>query len=107
MPVLQGKKIKTFIIPLEIFDGPSGMVGQISIQVAFICPDWTLIFIDHNVMITFYIMALHHPISKADLEPSSRVSHSNLKFKINQCSVIDLATALELQAWPCLFKRAS
>lgn len=106
MPVLQGNKSKTFVIPPKIFNSPSGMVGQIAIQAVFICPEWILTFVDHNIMITFHIMALHHPISKADLEPSST---QNLK-KINVPSLylfIDLAAALELQAWPCLFKRAS
>ena len=46
---------------------------QISIQAAFVCPEWTLIFVDHNVMITFHIMALHSSITREDLLPSSKV----------------------------------
>ena len=36
-------------------------------------PEWTLIFVDHNVMITFHIMALHSAITREDLLPSSKV----------------------------------
>jgi hypothetical protein len=36
--------------------GPPGCSTMVSIQAAFRRPDWTLIFVDHNVMITFHIM---------------------------------------------------
>jgi hypothetical protein len=48
--------------------------GLVSIQAAFRCMDWTLIFVDHNVMITFYVMALRRPCKQEDLKPGSTVS---------------------------------
>lgn len=73
-PVQRGKKSKTFLIPEDLYDGPPNSLGQVSIQAAFISPEWTLIFVDHNVMITFHVMALHYAVTKDDLLPTSKVS---------------------------------
>ncbi|KAF8954277.1 hypothetical protein BDZ97DRAFT_2081817 [Flammula alnicola] len=70
-PVDRGAKSKTFAIPAEYQDGPPGNVHQLSMQAAFVRPDWTLVFVDHNVMITFHIMALQRTIRRSDLEPGS------------------------------------
>lgn len=70
---LRGKKSHAYGIPSHLFDGPPGMNGQISIQLAFIRPDWTLIFADHNVMISFHIMQLRRPCTPSDLRPGSKV----------------------------------
>lgn len=60
-PVNCGKKSKTYNIPPELWDGLPGVQGQIFIQAIFCCADWTLLFVDYNVMIFFYIMALQKP----------------------------------------------
>jgi len=70
----QGQKSYAYGTPSEFFDGPPGSSGQISIQLAFIRPDWTLIFTDHNVMISFHIMRLRLPCKESDFQPSSKVS---------------------------------
>lgn len=74
LPVPRGKKSKTYNIPLELWDGLPGVQGQISIQAAFRCADWTLLFVDHNVMITFHLMALQKPCTLQDLKPGTIVS---------------------------------
>lgn len=76
-PVNRGKKSKTFNIPPELWDGLPNVQGQVSIQAAFRCPDWTLVFVDHNVMLTFHVMALRRPCTPEDLIPGSIVSSSN------------------------------
>ncbi|KAK1225463.1 fatty acid synthase alpha subunit Lsd1, partial [Marasmius sp. AFHP31] len=45
----------------------------ITIQAAFIRPDWTLIFCDHNVMSTFHIMKLGHPCNQSDVSPGGTI----------------------------------
>ena len=72
-PVNRGKKSKSYNITPELWDGVPGAEGQISIQAAFRCPDWTLLFVDHNVMISFYVMTLWKPCTRQDLKPGSIV----------------------------------
>jgi hypothetical protein len=69
----RGEKSKAFSIPPKHYSGPAGSQGQVSIQAAFIRPDWTLIFVDHNVMISFHVMALRNVCTAADLKPTSKV----------------------------------
>jgi hypothetical protein len=73
-PVPRGTKSKTYNIPPALWDGLPGVQGQISIQAAFRCADWTLIFVDHNVMITFHLMVLQKPCTPQDLKPGTIVS---------------------------------
>jgi hypothetical protein len=73
-PVNKGKTSKAFAIPSKYWDGLPGTSGYMSIQAAFRCQDWTLLFIDHNVMITFHVMGLRQPCKREDLEPGSLVS---------------------------------
>lgn len=73
-PVNRGKKSKTYNITPELWDGLPSVQGQISIQAAFRCADWTLLFVDHNVMLSFYVMALLNPCTRQDLMPGSRVN---------------------------------
>ena len=70
----RGQKSHAYGIPSHLFDGPPSVKGQISIQMAFICPDWTLIFADHNVMISFHVMRLRWPCMEEDFCPGSKVS---------------------------------
>lgn len=69
----RGKKGKQFIIPKSIYDGPQNH-GIVTIQMAFICPDFTFVFADHNVMVTFHIMCLTLFCVQSDLTPSLMVS---------------------------------
>jgi len=48
--------------------------GQLSILVAFVCPDWTFILVDHNVMLMLHFMALWTPCTMEDLRPDSNTS---------------------------------
>ncbi|KAF8999474.1 hypothetical protein BDZ89DRAFT_1147681 [Hymenopellis radicata] len=48
--------------------------GMSSIQFYFRRPDWMLIVLDHNVMISFHVMHLARACTQADLEPSSAVN---------------------------------
>jgi len=47
---------------------------MVSIQMAIIRPDWTLIFCDHNVMIFFHVMRLSRSCVPSDFQPGSMVS---------------------------------
>ena len=79
------------------------MQGHISIQAAFRSEDWTLLFMDHNVMITFHIMGLRNSCKREDLEPGSQVSFFiilfifffNLKLLIAQA----MGSYLEPHSW--------
>ena len=81
-PVRRGEKSWTYNIPSQYWNqGIKTVQGQISIQAAFRCWDWTLLFVDHNVMITFHVMALKKPCKVEDLRPDSKVA-------IHQMSVV-------------------
>lgn len=68
----RGVKSSTFVVPPQYWDGCPSVISQISIQAAFVCPEWTWIFVDHNVMITFHVMALREPCKNGDLRPGSK-----------------------------------
>ncbi|KAJ7800060.1 hypothetical protein B0H14DRAFT_2901324, partial [Mycena olivaceomarginata] len=56
-PVLRGKKSFSYPIPAKYIDGPKLETDRvILIQAAFIRPNYTLVFTDHNVMIQFHLM---------------------------------------------------
>ncbi|KAJ7467278.1 hypothetical protein B0H11DRAFT_2197385 [Mycena galericulata] len=61
-----------YLIPDEFIDGP-GTGRKISIQAAFIRPEYTFIFSDHNVMITFHLMQLAPSFFPVHLAPGSAV----------------------------------
>ncbi|KAF9548078.1 hypothetical protein CPC08DRAFT_769318 [Agrocybe pediades] len=70
--VNRGAKSQAFVVPEEFSAGPKGgKAPLVSIQAAFIKPDMTLVFVDHNVMITFYIMALRRVCRKDDFTVGS------------------------------------
>jgi hypothetical protein len=74
-PVSRGVKSKTYRIPPEYYCNTNPTTAsQVSIQAALVGPRWTLIFSDHNVMITFHVMALHKPCTYMDFQPNSKVS---------------------------------
>jgi hypothetical protein len=76
--VPRGVKSSSFTIPDDHWDGCVSIPGQISIQAAYVCPEWTWIFVDHNVMLTFHVMALRRVCTKDDLRPGSDVCTSFL-----------------------------
>ena len=63
-------------IPPKYWQGLTTVQGQISIQAAFRCSGWTLLFVDHNVMMTFHVMALKRPCKPEDLKPGTEVNFS-------------------------------
>ncbi|KAJ7443076.1 hypothetical protein B0H11DRAFT_1932063 [Mycena galericulata] len=71
-PVPRGKKSMAFLIPDELIDGP-GTGRKISIQAAFIRPEYTFIFSDHNVMIQFHLMQFARSFFPVHLAPGSSV----------------------------------
>ncbi|KAJ7478782.1 hypothetical protein B0H11DRAFT_2423767 [Mycena galericulata] len=71
-PVPRGKKSMAYLIPDEFIDGP-GTGRKISIQAGFIRPEYTFIFSDHNVMITFHLMQLAPSFFPVHLAPGSAV----------------------------------
>ncbi|KAJ7697852.1 hypothetical protein B0H17DRAFT_1130132 [Mycena rosella] len=68
----EGEKSKAFVVPAEYNDGPAEHL-LLSIQAAFIRPKWTLIFVDHNVFITFHLMQASKIFVPQDLEPGSAI----------------------------------
>jgi len=75
-PVKCGEKSFAFVVPPEYCDSPKGIPVKASIQAAFMRPDWTLLFLDHNVMIQFHIMRLRGPFSPQNIKPESAVSNT-------------------------------
>ncbi|KAJ6469536.1 hypothetical protein DFH09DRAFT_1111147 [Mycena vulgaris] len=73
-PVKRGEKSRAFPIPSEYIldsDAPSKEGHIISIQAAFIRPKWTLVFVDHNVLITFHPMQASPAFLPSHIEPGS------------------------------------
>ena len=75
------------------------MQGLVSIQAAFRCTDWTLIFVDHNVMITFYVMALRTPCTLEDLEPGSTVSTASPCYVLFLIITLAMEPHMESHSW--------
>ncbi|KAJ7234501.1 hypothetical protein B0H12DRAFT_1142729 [Mycena haematopus] len=71
--VQRGEKSRAYQIPPEFCKGPPGAPSLISIQAAFIRPNWTLVFCDHNVMITFHVMRLRPNFRPEFLQPGSQL----------------------------------
>lgn len=96
----RGKKTVCWHIPAALFKGPPDATGCITIQMAFRRPDWTLIFADHNSMITFHIMHVKRHCAAVDFQPGSQVSVYlfALKFPLTFISV-DLEAHLECHSW--------
>ncbi|KAF7965872.1 hypothetical protein HWV62_41174 [Athelia sp. TMB] len=69
----RGKKTLCWPIPSRLFKGPPGATGCITIQMAFRRPDWTLVFADHNSMITFHIMHVKRCCVESDFKPCSQM----------------------------------
>ncbi|KAJ6622384.1 hypothetical protein B0H10DRAFT_2430855 [Mycena sp. CBHHK59/15] len=69
-PVARGVKSLAFPIPDEYHDC---MLSDriISIQAAFIRPEYTLIFVDHNSMIQFHVMRMSDDFGPDQLTPGS------------------------------------
>ncbi len=73
-----GNKSNCFQVPSQYCTGPLGNNGQcqsacISVQVAFVSSEWTLVFVDHNVMISFHVMALKRQVPHTEIQPGGKV----------------------------------
>ncbi|KAJ7754054.1 hypothetical protein B0H16DRAFT_1833154 [Mycena metata] len=71
-PVPRGEKSFAFVVPSEYVDGPARQL-LISIQAAFVRPEWTLVFVNHNVMIQFQLMQVSESFLPSDLTPTSKI----------------------------------
>ncbi|KAJ7444374.1 hypothetical protein B0H11DRAFT_2089641, partial [Mycena galericulata] len=74
-PIHRGEKSYAFLVPDELVDGPPVGGRKISIQAAFIRPKWTLVFVDHNVMIQFHVMQASGLFHHSHLQPGSGAFH--------------------------------
>ncbi|KAJ7035751.1 hypothetical protein C8F04DRAFT_1341690 [Mycena alexandri] len=68
--VPRGSKSQAYAVPDEYIEGPA-TDRLISIQAAFIRPEYTLLFVDHNVMIQFHLMQTRAAFTSRDLVPTS------------------------------------
>ncbi|KAK1219815.1 fatty acid synthase alpha subunit Lsd1 [Marasmius sp. AFHP31] len=69
---IHGTTSHAYPVPTEFLQGPSSKC-LLSIQAAFRRPDWTLIFCDYNIQITFHVMKMARVCTEADLCPNSEV----------------------------------
>ena len=106
-PVNRGLKSQTYCIPPEYYCQANSTVGQVSIQAALVGPRWTLIFSDHNVMITFHVMALHKPCTCLDFQPNSKVSFNHIYYWKAMWSrfISAVAISMECNTWSSAFNR--
>ncbi|KAF8187043.1 hypothetical protein K438DRAFT_1973222 [Mycena galopus ATCC 62051] len=70
--VRRGTKSQAYLVPDEYIKGPAKGV-LISIQAAFIRPKYTLVFINHNILIQFHLMQMPPDFTSHDLNPASEV----------------------------------
>ncbi|KAJ7686309.1 hypothetical protein B0H17DRAFT_1181243 [Mycena rosella] len=54
--ICRGECSHAYALPDRYVQGPENPKQCISIQAAFIRPNWTLIFVDHNIMIQFHLI---------------------------------------------------
>ncbi|KAL0577042.1 fatty acid synthase alpha subunit Lsd1 [Marasmius crinis-equi] len=66
-PIGRGSKSKAFRVPAEYIGGPVDKC-LLSIQAAIVRPEWTLVFCDHNVQITFHVMKLKKICEEKDFQ---------------------------------------
>lgn len=105
----RGKLSKAFVASSEVIVAPPEVSSiSVSIQAAFIQPDWTLLFVDHQVFITFHISKFRHVITEEDLRPSSAVSAALASRSMHLLSpdFLALAWLLVEEPWSCPFTRA-
>ncbi|THV04077.1 hypothetical protein K435DRAFT_791264 [Dendrothele bispora CBS 962.96] len=70
--VKRGEKGKAYEVPHEFVHGPRRSSPLlVSIQAAFVRPDWTLLFVDHQCFITFHIFRLRQRCTGEDFEVES------------------------------------
>ncbi|KAJ6617308.1 hypothetical protein B0H10DRAFT_2218648 [Mycena sp. CBHHK59/15] len=77
LTIARGRKSRAFAIPDEYIDGPVKaaklLESSSDAEAAFKRLKWTLIFVDHDVMITFHLMQLPASFTAADLRPGSSI----------------------------------
>ncbi|KAL1749669.1 hypothetical protein FB107DRAFT_280447, partial [Schizophyllum commune] len=66
------EKSKAFEIPLDLCKGPK-TDPLVSILATFERPEWSLAFVDHNVMLTMHVMRLRKAPSQDDVSPGGSV----------------------------------
>lgn len=71
--VARGSTTRAFVIPEDLWMGLDSATGIITIPMAFICPDWTLVISDHQAMMNFHIMRMEHICSQSDFDVGSPV----------------------------------
>ncbi|KAL0567247.1 fatty acid synthase alpha subunit Lsd1 [Marasmius crinis-equi] len=77
--VKRGEKGTAFQVPSDYIIGPERTEPlKISIQAAFVRPQWTLLFVDHQVFITFHVMRLWRCGTAKDLKPGSEQLYARL-----------------------------
>ena len=88
------------MVPALLCNEPRGD-RLISIQAAFVRPDWTLIFVDHNVLMTFHVMCLRRQVlSASDVPiPGSAVCDNYISTSLNLIYLQVMATSMEPKAW--------
>ncbi|KJA15364.1 hypothetical protein HYPSUDRAFT_58839 [Hypholoma sublateritium FD-334 SS-4] len=72
-PEPRGEKGFMYRIPQEHWSGPKGTPGFVRILFAFMCEEWTWVFIDHNAMMTIHVLCLRQPVTHEDLVPGSLI----------------------------------
>ncbi|KAL0061153.1 fatty acid synthase alpha subunit Lsd1 [Marasmius tenuissimus] len=68
----RGSTSMAYRVPSHLAHGPNS-TSLVSIQAAFVRPDWTLLFCDHNVQITFHIMRVRRTCTENDVLPGSEL----------------------------------
>lgn len=76
-----GVKSCGYLVPSKYHCGVAGAKVLVTIQAAFIRPEWVLIFLDHNSMITFHVTRIKATLG-LELKPTPgtevRLSVSNI-----------------------------
>lgn len=72
----RGAKGTAFQVPADLIQGgvKRSIPLLITIAAAFVRPQWTLVFVDHQCFMTFHVMRLRRPCTLADFIPKSAVS---------------------------------
>ncbi|KAL1700637.1 hypothetical protein EV121DRAFT_295012 [Schizophyllum commune] len=71
--VPRGQKSRTFKVPVEFTDGGLNDNPCVSILAAFRRPEWTLLFVDHQVFLKFHVMRLRRPLTEENFKPGTAI----------------------------------
>lgn len=106
-PVPRGETSYAYPIKDEDVDGPATGC-KVSIQAAFIRPEYTLIFVDHNSLIQFHVMQMPERFTADDLRPGSEVCVETplYIYPYSWTAPAVLASSVEPKPRSCLQSRA-